>query len=865
MMHQRPVAIAIFIFFLLALPSVWAGTVDRSMPSTVGTGSQLLVTLVVDVDAGETFYAIDEQYPSGWVVYGNGGMNASQPGHLKIANISDASDTSFTYILTAPSSPGGHDWSGGIFMFEGMSTEASITGNDHVEVQAGCVPSTEVCDGADNDCDTVVDEGCDNDNDDYCNFSMVRASPYSCSGGNWCCPNGGGDCNDGNIAINPGATELCDGIDNDCDENIDEGVKTAFYRDSDVDGYGNPSDSVSACTQPSGYVANGQDCNDTDPSIKPGATEFCDTIDNDCNGVTDDVGGGNSVATTFCQCYGGGSPLAEEVCPHNNIDDDCNGAINDRDCGCTPGATQDCTKQSGVCSGSHEICPFGGEWLGCNDTTYLSHNSSYNATGDWPCDGLDNDCDGYVDEGLLKTYYRDHDSDNFGNSTDSIHDCSSTPPSGYVANGQDCNDNNNTINPDATEVCDWDLLGHPIDNNCDGRPNFESEPGDLGCPEYFVWIDADYYDGRTTNFSNVSDTTDIQGMILEKIPHGMIEFLHSVNISFSTSLNPPFTKIEHNLVDVDASALPFLDLPAEICLYNLDFLNPVIFMDGDVCPSSICEIIDYDGGNLTFNVTGFTEYSATGSCSDGTLYGECSSTQPRYCLNGSLVNRAGTCGCPSGYDIEGDNCVDNDGGGGGGGGGCTNGQKIACSVSGMCKPSYQTCVNGQFGTCHSDVLPEAEICDGLDNDCDGMVDDGITCLCTHGDTRPCGTDVGECVIGTATCQNGVWGECENEVMPSSELCDELDNDCDGIVDNNCTSDVCSEGAIPSGGCLCGGEKRTSGFCCSGAYFENGCPFAWSILILAGVIILIVLYMLVYYFKTKGQDLTWSAIKNRYGS
>ena len=125
--------------------------------------------------------------------------------------------------------------------------------------------------------------------------------------------------------------------------------------------------------------------------------------------------------------------------------------------------------------------------------------------------------------------------------------------------------------------------------------------------------------------------------------------------------------------------------------------------------------------------------------------------------------------------------------------GCINGETRPCGTDeGICELGEQTCnIYGKWGKCKGGIGPmPIDICNGFDDDCDGRTDPG--CECINGETRPCGTDAGECKPGTQVCENGKWSEeCTGKVGPFAEVCNDLDDDCNGIIDDDC-GDVCVE-------------------------------------------------------------------------
>ena len=556
------------------------------------------------------------------------------------------------------------------------------------------------CPGADSKIDTgAADPAVDADADGYASTS---------------------DCDDDDPSVHPGADELCDGIDNDCDGFVDDddpsGIgETTSWADVDGDGFGDPSAASAWCAIPSGYVADDGDCDDDDPTIHPAADELCDGVDNDCDGLVDD---------DDSPVVGGGAWYP---------DDDADGYGD-------PGAmVTACMQPSGHLAEAGD----------CDDGDASAHPGA-----DERCDGVDNDCDGDIDEADAidpSTFYGDVDGDGFGDPWNTSTACHAS--AGFVADSSDCDDGDAAINPAASEACNG------YDDDCDGLVD-DDDSGITGGSAWYLDGDADGY----------GDPGAMVAACLQ--PGGYLADASDCD-------------------DDDASAHPGAD---ELC-------------DGadNDCDGAIDEADAIDVSVFLADVDGdgFGDpSSATAACSAPRGYVAESGSGLDDCDDGdAAINPAATELC-DGVDNDCDGLVDDDdapvlgastwyGDGDGDGYGDPGISAIACAQPAGTVGDASDCDDGDAA-----INPAAdELCDGTDNDCDGLVDDDdapvVGASSWYADAD--GDSYGDASSSTDACSapSGAVSDatdCDDgdaAINPAAdELCDGVDNDCDGATDGS---------------------------------------------------------------------------------
>ncbi len=536
--------------------------------------------------------------------------------------------------------------------------------------------------------------------------------------------------------------EECDNsADDDCDGQSDEAWASGcrlFYADQDGDLYGDPAQAACLCSSaqaPAGFIAGanmlGFDCagGDGDADVNPGVPEKCDGLDNDCNGVTDDPPPG--VANQPPEAWGEQGWLG--FC----FDCDADGfgpqgvPSGLARCApmCAPQALNICyrTKWDAYLTDieSETAGPFD-----CNDSDATVNPEAY----DFPFDGKDQDCDG-KDGACDKTLYVDADQDGFGDQDKGEYkDCNPPQaPWSYVAG--DCDDSDPAVNPSMSEV-----PGNGKDDNCDGLTDIET----IACVQTNGPVDPDSL-----------SATDLSAIC----PHG----LSGSDLAIRCVATLCGTG-ETGCVKAPSGVWYSSQRGVLACMATRK-LQP-----------EVCDGKDNDGDGLTDDDLGEVPCSM----------GICSHTASS-CRWGSASGTA--CNADYGVSPEVADGVDNDcDGDTDEGTACSaGGQVAACGVdAGECRPGTRTCLcdGGAcvWSPCVGGVLPRPEVCDGKDNDCDGDTDEGFG-------ERVCGT--GECRHLVPLCGLGgipFQAACNPYDGAQVEVCDGKDNNCNGVTDEGCDPD-----------------------------------------------------------------------------
>jgi hypothetical protein len=456
------------------------------------------------------------------------------------------------------------------------------------------------------------------------------------------------------------------------------------------------------------------------------------------------------------------------------------------------------------------------------------------------CDELDNNCNGQIDEGVLRTFYADTDEDGFGDPESPVLACAVTATTSE--DDLDCNDDDDDVNPDAPEICD------DIDNDCDNdidsgvcggveccwQDNCEgvcatAVTGDDGLCAAPAGFGAETCDGVDNNCDGSVDednpqggaacSTGLQGACgtgVSRCEEGGLVCDQTV-FSSGEVCDGIDNNCDGRLDDgnpggggsCDTGALGVCGRGLSICnggsLTCLQTSNPA---------AETCDGVDNDCDGVVDE----NNPSGGAACVTG-LLGVCGAGTTT-CRDGSVAcvgNTTASAEICDGFDNNCNGQVDE--ANPGGGGTCDTG------ALGVCGQGRLQC-SGSGLVCQATGFASAEVCDGVDNDCDGQVDEG-----NPGAGGSCNTgNPGACAAGTLVCSGGGL-TCSPTVTATAEVCDGIDNDCDGTVDNGTgvggpciTSNpgVCAPGTLEcsGGSAVCRSNVTATAEVCDG--LDNDC-------------------------------------------